>query len=92
MIDREIIGIMTKADEPTLNSETDTYIESNKEISSPTQPKTLQQEFSLINMNIPNIEVIYKNVEMEFHGNQILVVLGQHDGCCRTQLYRNSIE
>jgi hypothetical protein len=28
-----------------------------KETPSPTQPKTLQQEFSLINMNIPNIEV-----------------------------------
>ncbi|XP_043265294.1 GATOR complex protein WDR59 isoform X1 [Colletes gigas] len=55
--DREINCITTKADEPTLNPETDTYIENNKEISSPTQPKTLQQEFSLINMNIPNIEV-----------------------------------
>lgn len=50
--------ITTKVDEPTLNLETDTYIENNKEISSPTQPKTLQQEFSLININIPNIEVI----------------------------------
>lgn len=28
-----------------------------KDAPSPTQPKTLQQEFSLINMNIPNIEV-----------------------------------
>lgn len=27
------------------------------QVASPTQPKTLQQEFSLINMNIPNIEV-----------------------------------
>lgn len=57
--DREMNCITTKVDEPILNSETDAYIESNKEISSPTQPKTLQQEFSLINMNIPNIEVIY---------------------------------
>ncbi|XP_017879158.1 GATOR complex protein WDR59 isoform X2 [Ceratina calcarata] len=55
--DREINCITAKVDEPTMNSETDTYIENNKEISSPTQPKTLQQEFSLINMNIPNIEV-----------------------------------
>ncbi|KAK1120006.1 hypothetical protein K0M31_012736 [Melipona bicolor] len=55
--DREMNCITTKVDEPILNSETDAYIESNKEISSPTQPKTLQQEFSLINMNIPNIEV-----------------------------------
>lgn len=50
--------ITAKVDEPVLNSETDSYIENNKEVSSPTQPKTLQQEFSLINMNIPNIEVI----------------------------------
>ncbi|XP_029054002.1 GATOR complex protein WDR59 isoform X1 [Osmia bicornis bicornis] len=55
--DREVNCITTKVDEPILNSEADTYIENNKEISSPTQPKTLQQEFSLINMNIPNIEV-----------------------------------
>ncbi|XP_076291002.1 WD repeat domain 59 isoform X2 [Lasioglossum baleicum] len=55
--DRELNCITTKVDESTLNSESDTYIENNKEISSPTQPKTLQQEFSLINMNIPNIEV-----------------------------------
>ncbi|XP_076764679.1 WD repeat domain 59 isoform X1 [Xylocopa sonorina] len=55
--DREMNCITTKVDEPTLNPETDAYIENNKEISSPTQPKTLQQEFSLINMNIPNIEV-----------------------------------
>ncbi|XP_076648251.1 WD repeat domain 59 isoform X3 [Halictus rubicundus] len=55
--DRELNCIATKADESTMNSESDTYIENNKEISSPTQPKTLQQEFSLINMNIPNIEV-----------------------------------
>ncbi|XP_076671649.1 WD repeat domain 59 isoform X3 [Andrena cerasifolii] len=55
--DREINCITTKADEPILNPEADAYIENNKEISSPTQPKTLQQEFSLINMNIPNIEV-----------------------------------
>ncbi|OAD54322.1 WD repeat-containing protein 59 [Eufriesea mexicana] len=55
--DREMNCITTKVDEPVLNSETDSYIENNKEISSPTQPKTLQQEFSLINMNIPNIEV-----------------------------------
>lgn len=57
------INCITKVDEPILNSETDAYIESNKEISSPTQPKTLQQEFSLINMNIPNIEVIHINVK-----------------------------
>lgn len=60
---REMNCITTKVDEPILNSETDAYIESNKEISSPTQPKTLQQEFSLINMNIPNIEVIHINVK-----------------------------
>lgn len=57
--EREINCVTTKVDEPTLKSESDTLIENNKEISSPTQPKTLQQEFSLINMNIPNIEVIY---------------------------------
>ncbi|KAG7207480.1 hypothetical protein KM043_009113 [Ampulex compressa] len=55
--DREINYISSKADEPTLTSEINTFTENAKEISSPTQPKTLQQEFSLINMNIPNIEV-----------------------------------
>ncbi|XP_044008732.1 GATOR complex protein WDR59 isoform X2 [Aphidius gifuensis] len=31
--------------------------DNDNDIPSPTQPKTLQQEFSLINMNIPNIEL-----------------------------------
>lgn len=60
--DREMNCMTTKVDEPILNSEADVYIENNKEISSPTQPKTLQQEFSLINMNIPNIEVICMDI------------------------------
>lgn len=42
-------------DAPSLNHEDADKIEKDKP--SPTQPKTLQQEFSLINMNIPNIEV-----------------------------------
>ena len=48
---------------PTKNMDTTTLNNDNdpskleKETPSPTQPKTLQQEFSLINMNIPNIEV-----------------------------------
>lgn len=86
--------ITTKVDEPILNSETDAYIESNKEISSPTQPKTLQQEFSLINMNIPNIEVIYmcKHKLKICIWILIFIFTGQRNGCCRTQLYRNSIQ
>lgn len=35
----------------------DIIIINNDDVPSPTQPKTLQQEFSLINMNIPNIEL-----------------------------------
>lgn len=48
---------------PTTNMDTavsnqeDEVSKLEKEAPSPTQPKTLQQEFSLINMNIPNIEV-----------------------------------
>lgn len=41
-------------------SETINFTDNSKKISSPTQPKSLQQEFSLINMNIPNIEVTRK--------------------------------
>lgn len=50
--------IETKVDDSTSSTELSTFSENTKDISSPTQPKTLQQEFSLINMNIPNIEVI----------------------------------
>lgn len=50
--------IETKVDDSTSSTELSTFSENIKDISSPTQPKTLQQEFSLINMNIPNIEVI----------------------------------
>ncbi|XP_014479505.1 PREDICTED: WD repeat-containing protein 59 isoform X2 [Dinoponera quadriceps] len=53
----EINYITTKVDEPVPHSETINLPDSSKEVSSPTQPKSLQQEFSLINMNIPNIEV-----------------------------------
>ncbi|XP_036149984.1 GATOR complex protein WDR59 isoform X3 [Monomorium pharaonis] len=53
----EINYITTKVDEPVLQSETTNIPDNSKKISSPTQPKSLQQEFSLINMNIPNIEV-----------------------------------
>ncbi|XP_047366052.1 GATOR complex protein WDR59 isoform X4 [Vespa velutina] len=49
--------IETKIDDSTSSTELSTFSENTKDISSPTQPKTLQQEFSLINMNIPNIEV-----------------------------------
>lgn len=55
----EINYITTKADEPVPHSETINLPDSSKEVSSPTQPKSLQQEFSLINMNIPNIEVTF---------------------------------
>lgn len=53
----EINYITTKVDEPVLQSETTSLPDNSKKVSSPTQPKSLQQEFSLINMNIPNIEV-----------------------------------
>ena len=46
----------TKTDESTINHDIK-LSDQDKEVPSPTQPKTLQQEFSLINMNIPNIEV-----------------------------------
>ncbi|XP_015109430.1 GATOR complex protein WDR59 isoform X1 [Diachasma alloeum] len=46
----------SKSDGPVIQSEIVT-VENEKEVPSPTQPKTLQQEFSLINMNIPNIEL-----------------------------------
>lgn len=46
----------TNMDNLTINHEGEVS-KSDKETPSPTQPKTLQQEFSLINMNIPNIEV-----------------------------------
>ncbi|XP_008215215.1 GATOR complex protein WDR59 isoform X1 [Nasonia vitripennis] len=41
----------------TVSNQEDEVSKLEKEAPSPTQPKTLQQEFSLINMNIPNIEV-----------------------------------
>ncbi|XP_050454486.1 GATOR complex protein WDR59 isoform X2 [Cataglyphis hispanica] len=53
----EINYITTKVNEPVVQSETVNLPDNSKKISSPTQPKSLQQEFSLINMNIPNIEV-----------------------------------
>lgn len=43
-----------------VQSETVNLPDNSKKVSSPTQPKSLQQEFSLINMNIPNIEVTRK--------------------------------
>jgi hypothetical protein len=53
----EINYITTKVDEPMPQVEAITQSDNSKKVSSPTQPKSLQQEFSLINMNIPNIEV-----------------------------------
>ncbi|XP_012235411.1 GATOR2 complex protein WDR59 isoform X2 [Linepithema humile] len=53
----EINYITTKVDELAPQSETISAPDNSKKISSPTQPKSLQQEFSMINMNIPNIEV-----------------------------------
>ena len=50
------LNYMTKMDGSTINHDLN-LSEQDKEVSSPTQPKTLQQEFSLININIPNIEV-----------------------------------
>ena len=44
-------------DGPAIHNEVNALPDNDKEMQSPTQPKTLQQEFSLINMNIPNIEV-----------------------------------
>ncbi|XP_066594215.1 GATOR2 complex protein WDR59 isoform X2 [Prorops nasuta] len=55
--EHEINFISSKIDETILRPDGINEIEINKEVSSPTQPKTLQQEFSLINMNIPNIEL-----------------------------------
>lgn len=56
----EINYITTKVNEPVPQSEMANFPDNSKKVSSPTQPKSLQQEFSLINMNIPNIEVIRK--------------------------------
>ncbi|XP_011330381.2 GATOR complex protein WDR59 isoform X2 [Ooceraea biroi] len=53
----EINYITTKVDEPVPQVEVANQPDNSKKVSSPTQPKSLQQEFSLINMNIPNIEV-----------------------------------
>lgn len=51
--EREISYPTTNNETLSLSSEEATKVEKG----SPTQPKTLQQEFSLININIPNIEV-----------------------------------
>ncbi|XP_014231934.1 GATOR complex protein WDR59 isoform X1 [Trichogramma pretiosum] len=53
--EREINYAVKKPDHLTLNNDHETPVD--PDVQSPTQPKTLQQEFSLINMNIPNIEV-----------------------------------
>ncbi|CAB0044631.1 unnamed protein product [Trichogramma brassicae] len=53
--EREINYTVKKPDHLTLNNDHETSVD--PDVQSPTQPKTLQQEFSLINMNIPNIEV-----------------------------------
>lgn len=55
--EHDINVIPSKYDKNNQTCQETTNFESDKEISSPTQPKTLQQEFSLINMNIPNIQV-----------------------------------
>lgn len=56
--ENEMNFVTSKLDVPVASSEKNSNIESGKkEMPSPTQPKTLQQEFSLINMNIPNIEM-----------------------------------
>ncbi|XP_034942224.1 GATOR complex protein WDR59 isoform X2 [Chelonus insularis] len=55
--DNEINYSVSTLDVPVIPNEISTNSEIEKEVPSPTQPKTLQQEFSLINMNIPNIEV-----------------------------------
>ncbi|KAK0087002.1 hypothetical protein PV326_005337 [Microctonus aethiopoides] len=56
--ENEMNFVTSKLDVPVALSEKNSNTESGKkEMPSPTQPKTLQQEFSLINMNIPNIEM-----------------------------------
>ncbi|XP_024939455.1 GATOR complex protein WDR59 isoform X2 [Cephus cinctus] len=55
--EREMNCVSSKMDSQSLHHDVSTYTDFDKEVPSPTQPKTLQQEFSLINMNIPNIEV-----------------------------------
>lgn len=55
--DREMNYMLSKIDGGKITTESISYSAADKEVSSPTQPKTLQQEFSLININIPNIEV-----------------------------------
>ncbi|XP_048509222.1 GATOR complex protein WDR59 isoform X4 [Athalia rosae] len=55
--DREVNYMLSKIEDGKTNAESIVYSATDKEVSSPTQPKTLQQEFSLININIPNIEV-----------------------------------
>lgn len=61
----EINYITTKVNDPVPQSEMINPPDNSKKVSSPTQPKSLQQEFSLINMNIPNIEVIEKIILYE---------------------------
>ncbi|XP_053594553.1 GATOR complex protein WDR59 isoform X1 [Microplitis demolitor] len=55
--DNDLNYSSTKADMQTIPNEINANSDNDKELPSPTQPKTLQQEFSLINMNIPNIEL-----------------------------------
>ncbi|CAG5096559.1 Similar to WDR59: GATOR complex protein WDR59 (Homo sapiens) [Cotesia congregata] len=55
--DNELSYSSSQVDMQMIPNEASTNLDHDKELPSPTQPKTLQQEFSLINMNIPNIEL-----------------------------------
>lgn len=82
--------------EPVPQSETVNLPDNSKKISSPTQPKSLQQEFSLINMNIPNIEVTWEITLREMQIDEATnatwcFVPGKRDGRDGEELYDNRV-
>lgn len=70
--DKGIDYIMSKIEGGKSTADSLSYSASEKEVSSPTQPKTLQQEFSLININIPNIEVL-PALSISQYSNPVLI-------------------
>lgn len=70
----EMSYITSKVDEQAVTQAETISQPDNSKVSSPTQPKSLQQEFSLINMNIPNIEVTI-NLVRERESNERAIKL-----------------
>lgn len=95
----EINYITTKMDELVPQSEMVIAPDNSKKVSSPTQPKSLQQEFSMINMNIPNIEVMFNlllNVSPRAHTidestSTSAFDAGECDGRDRKELHDNRV-